>query len=117
MKFLLQVTSNHMNALDGLLDVYKELGESLPIVEHYANQLQNKNIPHLQQIIECIFSDIIKFHHKAYKFFKQRGQFTQVSSRIKMSIDANVHYMYSLETTIRSNLENLQDPISVYNQR
>jgi hypothetical protein len=73
MKLVLQVSSNYMNAFDGLLDVYKELGESLPIVEHYASQLQNKNLPHLQQIIECIFADILKFHHTAHKYFRQKG--------------------------------------------
>lgn len=82
MKLLLQVSVNYIDAFEGLLDVYKDLGESLPLFELYTSQLQNKNLPHMQEILEKIFVDILKFHQSAFKFLKQKGTPMVVSERL-----------------------------------
>lgn len=78
MKFLLQVAANYIDAFESLLEVYKDLGESLPIVDHYTSLLEKRNLPHVQQIISAIFSDVLRFHHAAYKYFKQKGRHSRI---------------------------------------
>ena len=74
MKFILEASSKYTRTFEDLLEFYKELGEALPVVEHFASQLQNKALPHIQKVMESIFSDILKFHHTAYKYFQRKRE-------------------------------------------
>src|SRR5690242_16627582 len=102
MKFLLQVTSNHVEAFDNLLEVYKDLGESLPIVDYYAIQLEKRKLPHIQQILSSLFSDVLKFHLAAYKYFKQKGMRLQNMQWLVEGAD-----FVSIEAYIFCDLEDL----------
>ncbi|KAH7110085.1 hypothetical protein B0J11DRAFT_448466, partial [Dendryphion nanum] len=58
-------------ALNMLLDSYQEIGEHMPLLGQYESQISNN--PYLQEIVGLIFKDILTFHHKAMKHFRQRA--------------------------------------------
>lgn len=71
MKFLLQVTSTYVKAFDVMLDMYEDIGEQLPLFSQY--QVLFQNTPHMNKILELIYVDILEFHAKAFRYFKQKG--------------------------------------------
>ncbi|KEZ43202.1 hypothetical protein SAPIO_CDS4876 [Scedosporium apiospermum] len=70
MKFLLQVTSNFVNAFDALLDMYNEIGEQLGLLGKYQSLFCEK--PHMMNVLEMIYVDILEFHAKALSYFRQK---------------------------------------------
>ena len=55
---------------------------------------------YMGKVLELIYFDILEFHRKAYKYFKQRGQ----SDLINISIET---YFRSMEANVPSLLENI----------
>jgi hypothetical protein len=80
---LSKVASTFAEAFDELLDVYSDIGESLPMLAQYESLFQEKG--YMGKVLELIYVDILKFHHEAYKYFKQRSKFRA----IEMNIQAN----------------------------
>lgn len=70
-KFMLLVASSHGDALNTLLEAYQEIGEHMPLLEQYESLMVNN--PYLQQVVGFIYKDILDFHRKAMKHFRQRG--------------------------------------------
>jgi hypothetical protein len=70
-KLMLLVASSYSEALNTLLDAYQEIGEHMPLLEQYETHIGNNS--YLQEIVGLIYQDILKFHHKAMKHFRQRG--------------------------------------------
>lgn len=92
MKFVLQVTEHHYflrasasilnsqvahtfsEAFEELLDMYADIGESLPMFEQYETLFRDAAYPHMRAVLELVYKDVMKFHHQAYKYFRQRGK-------------------------------------------
>lgn len=55
---------------------------------------------YMGKVLELIYFDILEFHLKAYKYFKQRGE----SDLINISIET---YFRSMEANVPSLLENI----------
>lgn len=70
-KFLLLMASTWAEAFDILLDAYKQIGENFPLLLQYQNLFKDNQ--YMQQVLEQIYSDILEFHRRALKFFKQRA--------------------------------------------
>jgi len=75
MKFLLQVTSNFVNAFDAILDMYQDIGEQINILERYQALFDWKENTHMKTVLEMIYTDILDFHAKALSYFRQRSMF------------------------------------------
>lgn len=66
-----QVASSHAEALNILLEAYQEIGEHIPLLAQYES-LPVSNV-YLQQVLGFIYTDILEFHLKAVKHFRQKG--------------------------------------------
>ncbi|KAH8687413.1 hypothetical protein BGZ60DRAFT_363661, partial [Tricladium varicosporioides] len=69
-KFLLQIASAYTEAFDALLDAYQHIGESLPLLSQYQALLQRN--PSMSKVLALIYNDILEFHKKALRYFRQR---------------------------------------------
>lgn len=52
--------------------MYEAIAANLPMLEQYQTLFQSN--PHMRTILHLIYADILKFHKKAFKFFKQKGK-------------------------------------------
>ena len=74
-----QIAGSYSEALNDLLDAYQEIGEHMPLLEQYEPYI--KSNPYLQEIVSLIYSDILTFHRKAMKHFRQRGIDQEVTNK------------------------------------
>jgi hypothetical protein len=72
MKFLLQVTSTWADSFDTILDAYKQIGEQIPLLQQYQALFDHS--PHMQTVLEMIYSDILEFHKRALRTFSGPSQ-------------------------------------------
>ncbi|KAF2815322.1 uncharacterized protein BDZ99DRAFT_516056 [Mytilinidion resinicola] len=70
-KFMLLIAGSYSEALNTLLDAYQEIGDHVPLLEQYESLIRNS--PYLQDIVGLIYKDILNFHRKAMKHFRQRA--------------------------------------------
>lgn len=66
-----QTSSAWVESFDKLLDAYEQIGETIPLLIQYEALF--KNNPYMPRVLELIYYDILEFHRRALKFFKQRG--------------------------------------------
>lgn len=64
-----QVASNWSKSFDILLDTYKEIAESFPLLLQYRSLFRENS--HLQKILVWIYEDLLKFHLRAWRIFAQ----------------------------------------------
>jgi hypothetical protein len=57
-----------------LLDAYADIGNALPRFDRYESTF--KNNPEFQAVLAGVYSAILEFHQRAYKFFQRRGKLT-----------------------------------------
>ncbi|KAH8690547.1 hypothetical protein BGW36DRAFT_411385 [Talaromyces proteolyticus] len=69
-KFLLLIASSYTAAFDALLEMYEDMAVNLPMLKQYQTLFQDN--PHMRTILHMVYGDILKFHKKALKFFKQK---------------------------------------------
>jgi len=67
-----QIASAYTEAFDALLDAYQQIGESLPLLSQYQALVQRN--PIMRKVLALIYSDILEFHKKALKYFRQRSK-------------------------------------------
>ena len=67
-KLLLQVSANHVEAFDALLDTYFLIGNTIPLLEEYEDLF--KASTYLQVALVHIYGIILEFHLKAMKCFE-----------------------------------------------
>ena len=72
MKFLLQTACAFHEAFDSLLDAYQRIGEQIPLLTQYEHIFTSH--PHMVQVLRLFYHDILDFHWKALRFFKQRSE-------------------------------------------
>ncbi|KAI2477453.1 Goodbye domain containing protein [Pyrenophora tritici-repentis] len=70
MKFLLLTARNYTDAFNSLLDMYLEIGESMPQFAQYQTLFQNNT--HMQLALVNIYKDILEFHKEALQYFRQK---------------------------------------------
>ena len=71
MKFLLQVTKNHVKAFDALLEHYEDMGEQLEGLAYHQSLFESRENVHLNTVLEMIFRDVLDFHAKALSYFRR----------------------------------------------
>jgi hypothetical protein len=84
--------------------MYQAIGEQLPLLAQYQALFQAN--PYMRRVLELIYWDILEFHTKALKYFKQKGML-----RIVFRYGAGTKILSSLETAFSGNLENISDTI------
>jgi hypothetical protein len=57
--------------------MYQAIGEQLPLLAQYQALFQAN--PYMRRVLELIYWDILEFHTKALKYFKQKGMLRIVS--------------------------------------
>jgi hypothetical protein len=67
-----QIASAYTEAFDALLDAYQQIGENLPLLSQYQGLFQ-RNL-NMRRVLALIYSDILEFHTKALKYFRQRSR-------------------------------------------
>jgi hypothetical protein len=55
-----------------LLDAYQQIGESLPLLSQYQAFFQRN--PNMRKVLALIYNDVLEFHKKALKYFRQRSK-------------------------------------------
>ncbi|KAF8536864.1 hypothetical protein BDD12DRAFT_781117 [Trichophaea hybrida] len=60
-KFLLQLASNYFHSYDKLLDVFHELGSSLPQFQQIENVFQGSS--QMANYLGLFYAEIIEFHY------------------------------------------------------
>ncbi|KAL9614732.1 MAG: hypothetical protein Q9167_000801 [Letrouitia subvulpina] len=70
-KFCLQIASKSVKAFDALLDAYRRIGESIPVVSGIGNAFKSDNL--VKQVLGNVYEDILLFHKRAVSFFKRTG--------------------------------------------
>ncbi|KAI2626752.1 hypothetical protein GGR54DRAFT_483461 [Hypoxylon sp. NC1633] len=68
-KFLLQIAATYSDAFHELVDMYAELGESLPLLLRYEDLFRGDS--NMQKVLAFIYKDILEFHRLALKYFQQ----------------------------------------------
>jgi len=68
---LLQLATDYLGAFEKLIAAYGRIAENLPRFDRLSNAY--KNNPDFQQVLAVVYSDILEFHRKAYKFFRKNG--------------------------------------------
>jgi len=74
MKFLLQAACTFSEAFDSLMDAYQRIGEQIPLLTQYENIFRSQ--PKMTQVLQLFYHDILDFHWKAMRYFKQRSEFS-----------------------------------------
>ena len=67
-----QIGQGHISALEKLVDAYAMIGEAMPRFDKLSAAFKDDR--EVQQVMSLFYEDILEFHRRAYKFFRQRGK-------------------------------------------
>ncbi|KAF8865135.1 hypothetical protein BDZ45DRAFT_474377 [Acephala macrosclerotiorum] len=70
-KLMIQLASQHQAILEALLHAYAEIGAALPRFDKYENIFKDNK--EFQSVLAAVYSGILEFHQRAYKFFRKRA--------------------------------------------
>ena len=71
LKLMLQLASQYAAILEKLLDAYAQIAEELPRIDRLNTTFgQDESF---QKALALIYTDIVEFHQRAYKFFRRRA--------------------------------------------
>ncbi|CCD50121.1 similar to NACHT domain protein [Botrytis cinerea T4] len=70
-KLMLQIASHHRDIFEALILAYVDIGEALPRFDRYQKAFDN-NVE-FQQSLATVYTNILEFHQRAYKFLRQRA--------------------------------------------
>jgi hypothetical protein len=71
MSFMSQLASQHRDIFEALLSAYADIGAALPRFDRYEKAFR-ENLE-FQNVLATVYSGILEFHQRAYKFFQRRG--------------------------------------------
>lgn len=79
-----KTASNLSDSFETLLDAYERIGEQLPLLQEYEALFWDN--PHMIDVLEMMYMDILEFHQDALKFFSGKCEFLleQVSRTAKI---------------------------------
>ncbi|KAK8123091.1 hypothetical protein PG984_011761 [Apiospora sp. TS-2023a] len=69
LKFLLQATSEHVEAFREVLSAYGSIGEALPQLLQYQDIFQTE--PHMVQVLALLYEDVLMFQRIIIRYFQQ----------------------------------------------
>jgi hypothetical protein len=73
---MVKTASTFSDAFHILLEAYRQISEQLPLLSQYAVLLQREDSkPAMSKVLVMIYEDIVKFHARAMKYFKQRSRY------------------------------------------
>ena len=67
-----QIGQGHISALEKLVDAYAMIGEAMPRFDKLSAAFKDDG--EFPQVMGLFYEDILEFHRRAYKFFRQRGE-------------------------------------------
>ncbi|KAF4859793.1 Vegetative incompatibility protein HET-E-1 [Colletotrichum siamense] len=67
MKFLLGIAKTHLDTFDKLLNIYSQIGDTIPGLLEYKSTFETR--PTLMIVLHDYYSDILRFHELALKVF------------------------------------------------
>ncbi|KAF8244056.1 hypothetical protein K440DRAFT_605468 [Wilcoxina mikolae CBS 423.85] len=70
-KLLLQLASNYFQGYDKLLDVFHEIGSSLPQFQQIEEIFHNQGSDQIANYLSLFYTEIVEFHYQALRFFRQ----------------------------------------------
>ena len=70
-KYLVQLASQYGDVLEKLLEAYRQISEELPRVDRLRRTFGMDE--GFQKALGLIYADVVGFHGRAYKFFRNRG--------------------------------------------
>ncbi|KAH8587407.1 hypothetical protein B0O99DRAFT_733524 [Bisporella sp. PMI_857] len=70
-KLMLQLASEYNDIFDKLLDAYCQIAEAMPQFDRL--QVSFCNDASFQAVLAMVYTDILEFHQRAYKFFRRRA--------------------------------------------
>ncbi|TVY89373.1 Vegetative incompatibility protein HET-E-1 [Lachnellula willkommii] len=70
-KLMLQLACQHKGIFEALLSAYSEIGAALPRFDRYERAF--KDNLEFQNVLAAVYTNILEFHQRAYKFFRRRA--------------------------------------------
>ncbi|CAN9372932.1 unnamed protein product [Alternaria alternata] len=70
-KLMLMITIDSIDAFEKLIEAYARIGNMLPRLDRLGHALADDH--NFQNVLALVYSDIIEFHRRAYKFVRQRS--------------------------------------------
>jgi hypothetical protein len=71
--FGIQIASNYYDGYDKLLDVFRDIGSSLPQFQEIFDSFP-RNTP-LDNFFGLFYTEVIEFHFQALRFFRQTSRY------------------------------------------
>jgi len=66
------VASNYGQVFDKLLDAYAQIASAMPHFDRLRGGFSDDE--NFKVIMAMVYSDILEFHRRAYKFFQRKGE-------------------------------------------
>ncbi|RMZ72474.1 hypothetical protein GMOD_00007468 [Pyrenophora seminiperda CCB06] len=70
-KLMLTITADSISAFEKLIEAYGKIADMLPRLDRLNNALVNDH--NFQNVLALVYSDIIEFHRRAYKFVRRKS--------------------------------------------
>ena len=67
------MAADYENAFEKLISAYGQIAEHLPRFDRLSDAYRDH--PDFQKVLALVYSDIMEFHRRAYKFFKRSGTY------------------------------------------
>jgi len=67
-----QLASDYLSSFEKLISAYARIAENLPRFDRLSATFRAS--PDFHQVLAMVYSDILEFHRRAYKFFRRRGR-------------------------------------------
>ena len=68
-----QVTVDHLQALEKIVDAYAKIADVLPRFDRLSAALKEDH--NFQAVFALFYADLLEFHRRTYKFVRQRCEF------------------------------------------
>ena len=68
---MLHLASDFTSAFEKLVQAYTRIADCLPRLDRLATAFKDNY--DFQQVLAGVYSDILLFHERAYKFFRRKG--------------------------------------------
>lgn len=70
-RLMLHLASDFTSAIEKLVQAYAQIADCLPRFDRLAAAFKDSH--DFQQVLAGVYSDILLFHERAYKFFRRKG--------------------------------------------
>ena len=68
-----QITVDSIGAFEKLIEAYGKIADVLPRLDRLGNALASDH--NFQNVLALVYSDIVEFHRRAYKFVRRKCGF------------------------------------------